>query len=489
SGAGGGFENLAVLDRRLDDPAAKSRGPQDAGSTGRAGAPREWLKPSPANYANVLKDMGQYNYAVTAAAPGMPAVSPPMPGGSPAPGGTVNLSSIPDPAPFQFRPEGQGMVVAASIDDVFKQPAEHWAWMLNSLTPDRVLWYRRHGLSAERSNPGFWSWLIEGVGLAPVSEFRILISIFVLAIGPLNYYWLRRRGKLHLLVLIVPLAALAVTGSLFGYALVADGLDVRVRSRSFTQIDQRSGRAVCWARNSYYAGLAPSALHFPVDAVVLPLLLNEGDTSDSPYRHTLLWTDDEQRLVSGWLASRTPTQFITVRSRASQAGIQFGRTDRGPQIENHLDTRILRLLLADEKGQHYRAAGVAAGARVALEAVEPGGEELEIWQYVTDHRPAVPQGYMPHMDQGFGGIRRRGAWYYNQSNMGLPAPMQETSRLEAALRTAVMGSSGRSISLKPAEFALRPRSYLAVVERSPEVVFGVEDPREENSLHVVVGSW
>ena len=408
---------------------------------------------------------------------------------------TPSISDAPNQNPqspvFSLRRFGDGMLLAADTDDLFAQPAQHWIWMLNSLGPDRWLWYRRHGVSYDRKNGDFWSWLVRGVGLAPVTEFRVLITAFVLAIGPLNYFWLRRRGRLHLLVVVVPVAAGAVTLGLFGYAIIADGLDVRVRARTFTQLDQRTGQAVCWSRLSYYAGLAPSGgLVFPDDVVVLPLTANDDDASDMPRRQNLIWSTHRQDLVSGWVASRTPTQFITVRSRTSQAALRYSppRGGSGPQIENQLGTRIIRLLLTDEAGKHYRAADIEAGGRAALAPLDdPAEEEAGIYDFVANHQPGVPEGFVPPSSYGYSGRPRR-AYYYTAANNSLPAPSLATSRLEVDLREAVMGPGKVSWS-KPAGFSLAKRSYLALVERSPEAVFGVDDPREEDSLHVVVGSW
>ena len=121
------------------------------------------------------------------------------------------------------------------------------------------------------ADPWIWVWtvggvlwglvfgLIPGVGSAPVNSFLVLISLFVVAIGPVNYFLLQRQRKLYLLLITVPLGAGVVTSALFIYALVSDGLGVRARARSLTRIDQTSGRTVSWSRQSYYAGLAPSA--------------------------------------------------------------------------------------------------------------------------------------------------------------------------------------------------------------------------------------
>jgi hypothetical protein len=400
---------------------------------------------------------------------------------------TVTTVTMPQDAPFLLRRMGSGMIIAAATDDLFQQPAQYWIWMLNSLGSDRWLWCRRHGLSLDRKNADFWTWLVRGVGLAPVTEFRVLITVFVLAIGPLNYFWLRRRGKLHLLVVLVPLAALTVTSALFGYAIVADGLDVRVRARTFTQIDQRTRHAVCWSRISYYAGMAPSGgLVFPDDVVAIPLTANDGDASDMPPRQDLVWSRDKQELVSGWLASRTPAQYMTVRSRQSEAGLRFvqAQGQAGPQIENRLGTRVIHLLVADDDGKHYRAADVAAGSLAPLEAVEAGQERSAIDDFVAKHQPALQEGFVPPSASTFSGRRRN---FYSTSNNSLPATSIATGRLEASLREVASAPGARSS--KAGEASLAPRTYLAIVERSPEVVFGVDDPREEDSLHVVVGRW
>ena len=85
----------------------------------------------------------------------------------------------------------------------------------------------------------------------------MLITLFVLLIGPLNYWWLKRAKRLHLMVLTVPLAAIVTTAGLAAYAVLADGFDTKVRLYSYTTLDQRTGDAACWARLSYYSGLAP----------------------------------------------------------------------------------------------------------------------------------------------------------------------------------------------------------------------------------------
>jgi hypothetical protein len=479
SGAGDDFANLPALDRHLRRGDRKNADGDTLSAS--PDSLSDWRDPSPGNHTLAINDQANPSgtatlYTTDAAGQ----VTMQVTANTPLP--------LPDRMPFRLRPLGSGMVIAASVPDLFQQKSADWAWMLNSLSSNRWLWFRRNGLSLERQNGEFWDWLVQGVGLAPVTEFRVLITLFVLLIGPVNYFWLRRRQKLHLLVIIVPLAALAVTGALFGYALLADGLAVRVRARSLTLLDQRQGQAVCWSRISYYAGLSPSGgLRFPTDVAVYPFLPNEDDNSSGGAWQSMRWTPERQELVSGWIASRTPTQFVTSRVRASEAAVVYlGKRGAGvPWIENRLGTRIERLLLSDDAGRLFGAADIAAGERKALAPTKNTKDEADIWEIVCDHRPAAPPDYQS--DPG-GYSYRRQLFNYRVNNQTLQ-PTLESGRLEAGLRAAVTGSENQSIYNRPPDYAPPPRSYVAIVERSPEIDYGVPSPREGQSLHVVVGKW
>lgn len=387
---------------------------------------------------------------------------------------------------FVTRPYQLGQVAAFSSTDLFgadavaKNDELVWRWRLNTIGSDRLLWVRRHGLSTRRENTDFWNFLVPGVGLVPVTAFRVLITIFMVAIGPLNYYWLRRKGRLHLLVVIVPLAAAVITGTLFSYAVIADGFDVRVRARSFTQLDQRTGQAVCWSRLSYYAGLAPAGgLMFPEDVAVLPLdAVGAGSDRSMPDRR-MRWYDDSQILESGWLASRTSTQFLTVRSHASNRGIELLAGSDPPQIKNRLGAHVKFVVVGAHDGSLLVARSVADGATAPLQPAELDRDLAELRGLLADQHLAVPEGLEP---QRYGMFGMRMNYYYNQWNQGLPNTALNSNLLENRLQDFALW-------MPTDQPRVRSSGYVAVVDRSPEVLFGTEPVKEEASLHVIVGEW
>jgi hypothetical protein len=350
-------------------------------------------------------------------------------------------------------------------------------WVLGAVGPERFSWEHRHGLSTHFPTSDFWNFLIPGVGLAPVTAFHVLITLFVLALGPLNYFLLYRRNRLHLLVVTVPVGAAVVTSGLFAYALLADGLATRVRARSLTVLDQRQGHVVRWVRLSYYAGRTPPAgLTFPADTVVLPLLPSEGSVygGRSYQRLTGLgiqWRD-RQHLTHGWLRARTPTQYVTVQSTATRAGLQIDADRRPIQVGNQLGADLQLLILADAQGQFHWAQGVERGTIVPLDAVTEAEAIGKIRAIIADAQLRLP----PGMQSG----SRRGVWTRRRNRFGLPQQASAMpERLMKAL-TIVPSSSGS---------AWQTEMYVAIANSPAGIDLGVADAREEASLHLIVGRW
>jgi len=470
-GVGSGWQRLKEVESLLDLATEPRHG---------SAASRGWSLPDRGLYQEGLRGLGDY---YTSGLPGGMRMTV-GPDGRPVEVTESPPPPVPDEAPFVFRSLGMGQVVALADRDPFPGDQYLWRWLLNSTGSTRWLWYQRHGLSMLDSNPDFWNFLIPGVGLAPVNAFLVLISLFVVAIGPINYLLLRRWRRLHLLLVTTPASAALVTASLFGYAFFADGLSTRLRVRSVTHVDQRRGEAVCWSRLSYYSGLAPSdGLRFPDDVAVIPLAFLPIEMQNA--ERTLVWQDG-QWLSRGWIASRRPTQFLTVRSRASRHRLELAAAPDASgacEFTNHLATRIEQVVIRGKDGAYYRAKDVAPGARVKAPPVKPDIAARDLQQVFLANQPQ----FLPGADRqsmtnaaNTSWMRNRFFWYF--SRVQLPDPAVNTSRLEASLGQPFFSDSSEDLRL-------RPGSYLAVVEKSPEVATGAPAARLQAGFHVILGTW
>jgi hypothetical protein len=286
----------------------------------------------------------------------------------------------------------------------------------------------------------------------------------------------------------VPAGAILVTGTLFAYAYLADGLGVRVRARSVTHVDQRLGEASCWARLSYYAGIAPSGgLTFSDDLVAFPLeftpwtdnYVDDWETRKLDWRRreaSSATSPLQQQLKDGWLKSRTATQFITGRIRQSPIRLEITPEADGKPlaIVNRLGTPIEKLVLIDEAGKCWTGESIPAEKSAALSPVESQSTAWirlfsTLW---SDHEPRVPD-EIAFYQQNISGK-------YSSSRTQVIAPSQSLGILERSLS---------EIKDKLSSDRLPNRTYVAIVPNSPEVELGIPNVHEEVSFHLIVGRW
>ncbi len=335
-----------------------------------------------------------------------------------------------------------------------------------SLLAKRSAWVHRHGNDPARGNYEFNNFLIPDVGMAPVFEFQVLISLFVIGIGPVNYWLLKRRGQLPLLLVTVPTAALAATLVLFVYGILSEGTGTRVRVQSFTMLDQKGGEAVCWARLSYYAGIAPAeGLRMPTDAAIYPILPSSGGRDRYGQPRELLWDNASaelsQHLSQGWLAARTPTQYLTITARPTNKQIAFELSDAGLRATNRLGVDVLTLAVQDDQGKFYLSEKIAAGESILLPASDKSTVMKAMRALLSDHEPQFPAGAEV-------AYRQR----YRTETLS-----QNLMEIEIAALTSPMVQEWGS------------RTYVAVTAAGVELDLGLDYVTEQNSCHVIRGSW
>jgi hypothetical protein len=383
------------------------------------------------------------------------------------------------------REYGMGQVLVSNLATVADVGTELWRRITPQIGMDRLYWSARHGLTMFAKNDDFYEFLVPGVGLAPVTEFSILITLFAVIVGPVNFYLLRQRKRLYLLLITVPLAAAVVTAGLLAYAAIGEGLGVRVRARSVTHLDQKSGEAATWARLSYYAGVGPSdGLRFSSDTAVLPIHAYRQEETDG--RRTVHWSE-VQHLATGWLPARSPTQFLSIRPHRTTARLNVVVSEGKPiRVENALGAKISHLAVFDDAGKAYIAQNISLGGSSDLAA---DGDLTPIGLALFDGQASkrMPEGLGDYQtSRGLFEMRSRGDWnYYGPGRFGRGTAVNgDASRLERVLAT-LGGSRNAILDARNHQ----PRTYVAIVESSPAVEFGLKSVDEEASFHVILGKW
>ncbi len=349
-------------------------------------------------------------------------------------------------------------------------------------------WAPRHGLQPDAANSEYSTFLIPGVGLAPVLEFEILITLFVLIIGPLNYLLLRAYDRLHLMVLTTPLCALVASAGLFGYAVIADGFGAKARLRSVTLLDQASGEMANLGRVSLYAGITPSeGLSVPADTAIYPILPGWNENSPNEVRQPpkeLVWTDTEQRLTEGWIPSRTTAQYYTLRANQTERKLRIVAAPDKVRVTNELGAEIEWLFVNDDANQTWIGPKLAVDASAQLKPIAKLDAVGQFRELCLAADPQFPAGYDSNMSvnnpRNRRGLRRQanGTWQpLDYSNIAAGNSLMEQYLDELS------GLTGAEALNLP------PRTYVAITAKPTEQPVPLKDAVQLSGFHVMVGRW
>ncbi len=376
------------------------------------------------------------------------------------------------PAPFATRQLMLGLVCA--FPDQLPDSPIAWSAFLSGVGQPRFSWLQRHGIVPHVGTNEFFNFMNPGIRGVPVYGFMVLITAFAVLIGPVNYFYLRRKRLLWLLLVTVPAMALVTSALLVGYSVAAHGFSIRSRIRSLTVLDQKSHSAVTVARLALFAGVAPArGMEFSPETAVYPVFPPTAE----PGAFTVDWTE-KQALTSGWLLSRTRTQFLTIRhaEQPERVEIKPGQ-DGGLAIKNGLPWELEAVIVADESGRLLWAENVLPNASEPLAGLSEKNRS-DFVGLLGRNRPELPDNFSSPVFNPL--IGRRGRRPFN--GMAFLRAHFDSNLMERLIQTW-------SRDLRAKTTCLLPRSFLAVVRQNPGVDTGVGLTTEQAGYHLLLGYY
>jgi hypothetical protein len=367
------------------------------------------------------------------------------------------------------RTVGMGRVFLIPDTAMLKDPAYN-NWVFNSLTTNRLVWYEKHGLSLRRHNQGFWNWSIPGIGRTPILLFLLVITVFSVVIGPVNFVIAIKRLKRYYLVLItIPLISVITTVGVLSYGLFRDGLGTKVRRRAYVELNQETGRSHSWSRQTYYPSIGPSGgARFPLNSAIYPISPQPGRPARNP--HTIRW-EGSQRLARGYVRARTLSQFMVVQpTKSTAANIAFSEKGKKLVAKNELGGDITHLIVCDKTGKFHAGELIEDGKSLVLKTTTSVKISTAI------RKTLLEQGLEPEIT---GGLVRSARGYYNRVDANSPLPDDATSLLETEITRVRAG----------VHMTLQPGTYVALLTSSSMVPIGISGSEDRDSLIVVRGRW
>ena len=189
------------------------------------------------------------------------------------------------------------------------------------------------------------------------------------------------------------------------------------------------------------------------------------------------WTEN-QSLTSGWLLSRTRTQFLTIRhaEQPDRVDVKPGQ-DGGLAIVNGLPWELEAVLVADASGRLLSARNVLPNASEPLADVSETNR-LDFVRLLGRNRPELPDNFSSPVFNPLVGRRLRPFNFMAR----FPEAHFDSNLMERLIQTW-----SRDLSAK--KTCLSPRSFLAVLRQNPGVETGVGRTTEQAGYHLLLGYY
>lgn len=208
-----------------------------------------------------------------------------------------------------------------------------------------------------------------GLGDFPYVSFLIILVIFVLIIGPVNFFIIKRKSRPTRLLITIPAISLFTTVGFVGYSIFSQGLDIRGVAYSITLLDQRNHQAETAMERTIFAGMLPSAgLRPSIGTLLFPV--GEVDTKKNQLLSNLrqetepfLWNQDEGLFSGRFLPARRLTRQMILTDHTARGRINITRKGPNLMIENGLDSAVRRMVVYDSQGRAYQCGPIRSGAR------------------------------------------------------------------------------------------------------------------------------
>ena len=226
--------------------------------------------------------------------------------------------------------------------------------------------------------------LVLGMTAIPAKGLLVMVVLFGLVVGPLNFFVLAKRRRRVWIWWTVPAISLVASGMIFGYAMLSEGVTGRSRCVALTVLDENVGRASTVGYLSYYCPLTPGPLDFSYDTEVT--LLGFDPARYGYYRYD----DDEragvidftrsQRFI-GWLPARTARGFQVRKNEDRRERLPVRRmADGNVAVVNGLGVTISKLSLTDADGKSYVGENLIEGQEQVLRPLsqEEAGRRKEL---------------------------------------------------------------------------------------------------------------
>ncbi len=311
----------------------------------------------------------------------------------------------------------------------------------------------------------------------PRYVFEMSILLYLLVIGPFTFFVLKRKHKLNLMFVVVPIISTIFCTVILAYAIFAEGFDTRVNLFTFTELNQKTGRQTTSALAHVYSGMTPSP--YVLEGANYGMVnLGRGGRMQR-----IKWNGGSEEMSGGEIRARTSHQIASRSSDESDSKLVFSVSGSGnsvtASVRNEFDKTIRAVAFTTDdckRNEVWLCQNVEAGATVAAVKTDMAGA-------ASKFRLAIRQlGQTTVLASGKSTEQRDN--YRNRYNYGVKITSAESTSVASRLKTCWNMSDQTIKRFLTSDGKDR---YLAITDGSVSYKLPVSNAKVETGIHIVSG--
>ena len=187
----------------------------------------------------------------------------------------------------------------------------------------------------------------------------LLATLFLVAAGPLNYAYFRKRKRIRMLLVSLPVISLGFCLLMIGYFFTTKGFSQKGGTYSVTILDEAEDAAFTFSRHLLYSGLYPrGGFKFNPDTAFYPITGSPGFTMELTNR---------QHLKSGLFMPSQSFHYFTAWPFKTREKLVFDSSEKA--VTNGFENAIQGLIIRQD-GTLYQAEDISPGEKKKLTPIK-----------------------------------------------------------------------------------------------------------------------
>ena len=203
--------------------------------------------------------------------------------------------------------------------------------------------------------------------MTSVSLIIVLVFVFAILLGPVNFYFLNLYGKRILIFVTVPLISLVCCSVIFLYFLCFEYGRLDVFRQSFVLLDENSNTSIVWGGEVIISGKALNdSLVFPLNSIIDT---NSGylGSRNSGGLFKGIKLDKSQNFNRNWIRAKEPFRYTVLSVKQDRSRVEFYKNGDNIEILNGLGADIAIIYYRDEYGRIYQGSNIKAGIKASID--------------------------------------------------------------------------------------------------------------------------